>query len=300
MPTEANFLQSVLSTYGSRWAKCKQRQDGLASDANRITKDLSRSIEHLETLYYWRRVFEYWMEADIFHLSDSIFPGSMTKEITSSERRMRLQNFVQRMSDPGFSSGKMPTKLHPIRVQGKENRDICMVQSYQLPQGPQIGQFVGLHLDALAIEEEYESILADLETIMDQHDRETGLCATKSLLDIWNSDMDVNHSCTLSKPKIEACSTLPEIGSCGEPESSRDHLSAPSFVTSTLLRRKVVRDLASIVYKITSSVPLVSDYACSICYEVAFLPIRLGCQHPFCLRCLVSLLQKKKFVSYAC
>jgi hypothetical protein len=288
LPTESNFLQSVLSTCGSKWARCKQRQDGLILDAARFATSLSQSINHLETLYYWRRVFEYWKEADIFYLSESMIPGSKTKEMTCTERRARLQVFVRQMDDAKFSSGKMPKKLHPILVKGEDGKDICNVQAYQLPQGPQIGQFIGFHLDAFALEEEFESILNALEETLGRHDRHTGLCATKSLLDVWNSDFDVKHSCTLSDTEAGRSSPLHDSSSYGISESSHDRLPEPSSIVSTLLRRRMIRELASIFYKITTSVPLVSDYACSICYEVAFLPIRLECQHRFCLRCLVS------------
>ena len=34
-------------------------------------------------------------------------------------------------------------------------------------------------------------------------------------------------------------------------------------------------------------IPHIDDYACVICMNIAFKPIRLGCGHLFCVRCVV-------------
>ncbi|KAF8874442.1 SPX domain-containing protein [Infundibulicybe gibba] len=41
-------------------------------------------------------------------------------------------------------------------------------------------------------------------------------------------------------------------------------------------------------------VPHLDDYACLICTEIAFKPIRLGCGHLFCVRCLVKMQKRGK------
>lgn len=38
-----------------------------------------------------------------------------------------------------------------------------------------------------------------------------------------------------------------------------------------------------------SILPSLDDYACLICTSIAFKPIRLNCQHLFCVRCLVKM-----------
>lgn len=38
-----------------------------------------------------------------------------------------------------------------------------------------------------------------------------------------------------------------------------------------------------------SILPSLDDYACLICTSIAFKPIRLSCQHLFCVRCLVKM-----------
>lgn len=52
--------------------------------------------------------------------------------------------------------------------------------------------------------------------------------------------------------------------------------------------------LAHILYSLLSTqllpiLPSLDDYSCAICLDVAWRPIRLDCQHLFCIRCLVKL-----------
>ncbi|KAL8849465.1 MAG: hypothetical protein Q9221_005547 [Calogaya cf. arnoldii] len=39
--------------------------------------------------------------------------------------------------------------------------------------------------------------------------------------------------------------------------------------------------------EIVAIVPQLSDYTCPICYSISYKPIRLGCGHVFCIRCMV-------------
>lgn len=41
--------------------------------------------------------------------------------------------------------------------------------------------------------------------------------------------------------------------------------------------------------ELVSVVPQLSDYLCPICFSIAYRPIRLSCQHIFCIRCVVKL-----------
>lgn len=56
--------------------------------------------------------------------------------------------------------------------------------------------------------------------------------------------------------------------------------------TSATLPRLLVQAIGEILLPI---VPHVDDYSCLICTSLAFKPIRLGCGHLFCVRCLVKL-----------
>lgn len=43
----------------------------------------------------------------------------------------------------------------------------------------------------------------------------------------------------------------------------------------------------TICQEVLSVVPQLSDYLCPICFNIAFKPVRLRCNHVFCIRCLV-------------
>ncbi|KAK4687106.1 E3 ubiquitin-protein ligase BAH, partial [Tremellales sp. Uapishka_1] len=47
--------------------------------------------------------------------------------------------------------------------------------------------------------------------------------------------------------------------------------------------------LASLTDTLLPILPSLDDYACQICTSIAFKPIRLGCGHLFCVRCLVKM-----------
>nr|XP_019045049.1 hypothetical protein I302_06965 [Kwoniella bestiolae CBS 10118]OCF23979.1 hypothetical protein I302_06965 [Kwoniella bestiolae CBS 10118] len=47
--------------------------------------------------------------------------------------------------------------------------------------------------------------------------------------------------------------------------------------------------LASLTNTLLPILPSLDDYACLICTSIAFKPIRLGCGHLFCVRCLVKM-----------
>ncbi|KAF9044445.1 hypothetical protein BJ165DRAFT_1481247 [Panaeolus papilionaceus] len=61
---------------------------------------------------------------------------------------------------------------------------------------------------------------------------------------------------------------------------------APSPTSITTLPRLLVQALGE---KLIPIIPSLSDYCCHICMDIAFKPIRLGCAHLFCVRCLVKM-----------
>ncbi|KAM3589488.1 hypothetical protein VKS41_000350 [Umbelopsis sp. WA50703] len=44
--------------------------------------------------------------------------------------------------------------------------------------------------------------------------------------------------------------------------------------------------------KLVSIIPQLDDYCCPVCYAVAWRPIRLSCEHVFCVRCLIKAQRK--------
>ncbi|GMM27849.1 hypothetical protein DAMA08_005650 [Martiniozyma asiatica (nom. inval.)] len=57
-----------------------------------------------------------------------------------------------------------------------------------------------------------------------------------------------------------------------------------------ILKGSIAKDICYIISnQLLSIVPQIDDYLCPICCAVAFKPIRLSCNHLFCVRCLVKL-----------
>lgn len=63
------------------------------------------------------------------------------------------------------------------------------------------------------------------------------------------------------------------------------------FATGTSMAQKICYIIQS---SILTLLPQLEDYTCPICMSVAFKPIRLLCNHVFCVRCLVMLKKDNK------
>ncbi|PKS07060.1 hypothetical protein jhhlp_005657 [Lomentospora prolificans] len=62
-----------------------------------------------------------------------------------------------------------------------------------------------------------------------------------------------------------------------------------------LLTGTLARDMcAQISNELVAVVPQLSDYLCPVCFSIAFRPIRLSCQHVFCIRCVVKLQRRRE------
>ena len=51
---------------------------------------------------------------------------------------------------------------------------------------------------------------------------------------------------------------------------------------------------AQVSSKILSAVPQLNDYLCPICCSIAYRPVRLQCEHVFCIRCLIVMQREGK------
>lgn len=70
----------------------------------------------------------------------------------------------------------------------------------------------------------------------------------------------------------------------------RARSSLPEFLPEPFLPQKMAKAVCyTISEEILSIVPQVNDYLCPICFSIAFKPIRLRCQHVFCIRCLITM-----------
>ncbi|KAK2757843.1 hypothetical protein FQN54_004249 [Arachnomyces sp. PD_36] len=70
----------------------------------------------------------------------------------------------------------------------------------------------------------------------------------------------------------------------------RARSSLPEFLPEPFLSQKMAKAVCyTISEEILSIVPQVNDYLCPICFSIAFKPVRLRCQHVFCIRCLITM-----------
>ncbi|KAG1883606.1 SPX domain-containing protein [Suillus subluteus] len=95
--------------------------------------------------------------------------------------------------------------------------------------------------------------------ILKKHTKRTALPLPSHLLSLWNGPLP-------APPPSAELALFPQ----------------PSTPLSRLLVQAIGETLLPIV-------PHVDDYSCLICTSLAFKPIRLGCGHLFCVRCLVKL-----------
>ncbi|EQK98865.1 RING-14 protein [Ophiocordyceps sinensis CO18] len=62
-----------------------------------------------------------------------------------------------------------------------------------------------------------------------------------------------------------------------------------------LLSRDIAKDIcAQMSQELVSIVPQLSDYLCPVCFSVAYRPVRLDCQHVFCIRCVVKIQRRQE------
>ncbi|GME22042.1 Zinc finger RING-type protein [Neofusicoccum parvum] len=66
-----------------------------------------------------------------------------------------------------------------------------------------------------------------------------------------------------------------------------------------VLQQSMPRDIAkAICYQMSTEllpiVPQLDDYLCPVCFSISYRPIRLRCQHLFCIRCLIVLQRAKE------
>ncbi|KAJ4291502.1 hypothetical protein N0V88_006099 [Collariella sp. IMI 366227] len=60
---------------------------------------------------------------------------------------------------------------------------------------------------------------------------------------------------------------------------------------SELISKDICAQLAR---QVVTLVPQVVDYSCSICMSICWLPVRLDCDHMFCIRCMIKMQNQNK------
>ncbi|GAA5899777.1 uncharacterized protein JCM6883_005985 [Sporobolomyces salmoneus] len=128
-------------------------------------------------------------------------------------------------------------------------------------------KFVALNVELLDLKKFQVANEEAARKILKKHDKRTALTAS------------------LGFPKFIAAATNLSselvVSSNGTPE--RRVLALPGFPSLPHIL------LSTFTSTLLPIIPQLEDYECSICGDVAFKPIRLGCGHKFCVRCLVKM-----------
>ncbi|PHH58590.1 hypothetical protein CDD81_5146 [Ophiocordyceps australis] len=76
----------------------------------------------------------------------------------------------------------------------------------------------------------------------------------------------------------------------------------PTVIQSEgLLSRDLAKDMcAHLSEQLVAVVPQLSDFLCPICFAVAYRPVRLDCQHIFCIRCVVKIQRRQESTCPLC
>jgi E3 ubiquitin-protein ligase BAH len=51
---------------------------------------------------------------------------------------------------------------------------------------------------------------------------------------------------------------------------------------------------AEVNTQILSNIPQIDDYSCPMCMEIKWRPVKLRCEHVFCIRCLIVMQNNKQ------
>ncbi|KAK3391553.1 SPX domain-containing protein [Sordaria brevicollis] len=63
----------------------------------------------------------------------------------------------------------------------------------------------------------------------------------------------------------------------------------------------IAKDICSqLACEVLSRVPQIVDYTCTICYSICWLPVRLDCDHMFCIRCMIKMQNRNKELCPLC
>ncbi|KAK7471160.1 hypothetical protein VKT23_002571 [Stygiomarasmius scandens] len=172
-------------------------------------------------------------------------------QTSTKEAEHRLQLFAERVSQRGLGDRR--------KLKMKQSRDA-------------LETFLGLNMLILNIKKFQEANAEATRKILKKHAKRTALPLPPSNASS-PGPLALSLSSHTSSPTYPAPPLDPGITIIGT--------SVHSF-----LPRILVQAIGETLLPI---IPHIDDYSCVICTSIAFKPIRLGCGHLFCVRCLVKM-----------
>ncbi|GAA5973024.1 hypothetical protein JCM11641_000368 [Rhodosporidiobolus odoratus] len=201
-------------------------------------------------LYIWREIFALWAEAAIFESRSERDRGE--RSVEEVERKMEW--FVDQVAKRKLAK----------RMKHKESRSA-------------LDKFIALNVELLDLKKFQIANEEAARKILKKHDKRTALTASSNFPTFLTSSSspasstsDASDPLALISSRLHASTNAPVLTLPGFP--SLPHILLSTFTTTLL-----------------PIIPALEDYECSICGDVAFKPIRLGCGHKFCVRCLVKM-----------
>ncbi|THU89964.1 hypothetical protein K435DRAFT_781386 [Dendrothele bispora CBS 962.96] len=200
-------------------------------------------------LYSWREIFQLYIDAEVFQSFAESHPGQQSTE--ESERRLQL--FAARVSERGLGDRR--------KLKMKQSRDA-------------LETFLGLNMLILNIKKFQEANAEATRKILKKHAKRTALPLPPS-----NNSSPGPLALSLSSSHTPSSSTYP-------PPPLDPGITIIGTSVHSFLPRILVQAIGETLLPI---IPHIDDYSCVICTSIAFKPIRLGCGHLFCVRCLVKM-----------
>lgn len=253
-----------------------------------VISQVASPVNAPKDMYEWREIFSLWLEHDIFESSREKDRGELSVAATEN----RFHKYMEQLEKRGFISPHETRTVHGNWVTSQI--DSWNLESYtpnsRLSDSRSVGAldyFLRLNM-ALVLLKRYQRFnIETIRKILKKHMKKTALHANSSISRMAMS----SHAHQLVLAASEDA-PIPEID--WNHASSADILKsltalAPMNSQSTM-QLSLPRILASMMTKdLLPILPRVEDYSCMVCTSIAWHPIRLRCDHLFCIRCLVKL-----------
>ncbi|WFD32371.1 coatomer subunit beta [Malassezia sp. CBS 17886] len=238
-------------------------------------------------MYAWREIFALWIEQEVFESSREKDRG----EISVAETESRLRNYMLELEKRGYLSpidapteeANLASKLDSWAVQAFRQRN-------PLNDPRSIGaleHFLRLNVALVSLKRFQRLNLETVRKILKKHEKRTALQA--------NAALGRMLAMEAGGALVRSASGQPTFTQLNLDQASQgDILRALAALIPVSLNAACQLSLprilsATLTEALLPIVPTVDDYSCMICTAIAWQPIRLVCDHVFCIRCLVKL-----------
>ncbi|KAF9072036.1 SPX domain-containing protein [Rhodocollybia butyracea] len=222
------------------------------------------SKSNASDLYSWREIFQLYIDSEVFESLQEAHAGEQS--IEESEKRLKL--FAERVSSRGLG----------------DKRKLKLKQSHEALQS-----FLELNMFILNVKKLEQANADATRKILKKHAKRTALP-----LPFPNGQDYFTQALALaprSKYASFPASSYPSSSLSPASSSLVASSSSPRTLPLPSLPRILIQALGDTLLPI---IPHLDDYSCVICTNIAFKPIRLGCGHLFCVRCLVKMQKRRQ------